>query len=138
MKTCCSAATVIGLALFAWLPGRAEEGLWLDARVKSLPSDKLGPFFHTSSGDVLAIDTTSSYISTDGGKTWSAPRPLLSDRQDIKVSNERAVYRTREGTIIAAFMNLAERHWTWSSELWITTMQGGLRVGILESAFVAE
>ncbi|NQT14671.1 MAG: exo-alpha-sialidase [Planctomycetes bacterium] len=117
MRTYRFAATAICFGLLAGSPVHAEEGLWLDARVTSMPTDKLGPFVHTSSGDVLAIDATASYVSTDGGKTWSAPRPLFSDQRDIKVSNERAVFRTRDGVIIAAFMNLAERHWTWSNEL---------------------
>ena len=117
MRTYRFVAIAICLSLFAGSSVLAEEGLWLDARVKSMPTDKLGPFVHTSSGDVLAIDATASDVSTDGGKTWSAPRPLFTDGQNIEVSNERAVFRTRDGVIIAAFMNLAERHWTWSNEL---------------------
>ncbi|HIK94313.1 MAG TPA: exo-alpha-sialidase [Planctomycetes bacterium] len=95
----------------------ADDGLWLDSRVKPLPTDKLGPFVRTSDGAILAIDTTASYVSTDEGRTWSAGRPLFSGQHSIRVSNERAVFRTRDGVIIAAFMNLAERHWTWSDQL---------------------
>ena len=107
----------INLLLITSLSLQADEKLWLEARVKKLPTDKLGPFVHTSNGDILAIDTTSSTVSKDNGKTWSAPRPLFSDKQNIKVSNERTLFRTRDGVIIAAFMNLAERNWTWKNEL---------------------
>ena len=69
MKTCRFAASALCFGLLAGLPVHAEEGLWLDARVKSLPTDKLGPFVHTGSGDVLAIDTTASYVSTDGRRS---------------------------------------------------------------------
>ena len=95
----------------------AEEGLWQDDRVKTLPTDQLGPFVHTKNGDILAIDDAASYISKDGGKSWSLPRPLFTGQQNIKVSNERALFRTREGVVIAAFMNLNERKWTWSNKL---------------------
>ncbi len=95
----------------------AADELWLDSRVTLLPTDKLGPFVRTSAGEVLAIDATSSYVGEDEGQTWSEPRPLFTDQESIKVSNERALFRTRDGVIIAAYMNLAERHWTWSDDL---------------------
>ncbi len=50
----------------------AEKALWIHPNCKPLPTDKLGPFVHTSRG-VLAIDTRSSYVSDDGGRTWSEP-----------------------------------------------------------------
>ena len=60
----------------------------------------------------------SDVISNDDGKTWSAPRPLTgATEKNIQVSNERAMMRTKDGTIIAAFMNLNQRKWTWSNEL---------------------
>ncbi|MDG1896402.1 MAG: sialidase family protein [Fuerstiella sp.] len=96
---------------------QADDGLWLDSRVKPLPTDKLGPFVRVGNGDVLAIDEAASYVSSDNGQTWSDGRSLFSDEQNIRVSNERALFRTRDGVVIAAFMNLAERHWTWSDQL---------------------
>jgi sialidase-1 len=116
LKTTWSVVTALGL--IGLLPSaHAEDELWLDARVRPLPTDKLGPFVRTTSGELLAIDSTASFVSADEGKTWSTRRPLFSEQQNIKVSNERAMFRTRTGVIIAAFMNLAERHWTWSDEL---------------------
>ncbi len=117
MKIYNSTITAICLLPFLLSSLQAEEGLWLDKRVKSLPTEMLGPFVKTTEGDVLAIDSAASYVSKDGGKTWSKPRPLFSNQQKIKVSNERALFRTRDGVIIAAFMNLAERKWTWSNKL---------------------
>ncbi len=108
---------MIGVSGLLLSSSHADDGLWLAPSVEPLPTDKLGPFVRTSDGALLTIDATASYVSSDKGKTWSEPRPLLSDERNIKVSNERAVFRTRDGTIIAAFMNLAERHWTWSNDL---------------------
>ncbi len=94
----------------------AEE-LELHARLKPLPSKLLGPFVHTSDGGILAIDSKSTFVSKDGGLTWSEPRPLFQADRKITVSNERAMLRTKDGSIIAAFMNLEERNWTWKNEL---------------------
>ncbi|MCP4511288.1 MAG: hypothetical protein GY826_33380, partial [Fuerstiella sp.] len=46
----------------------ADDGLWLESRVKPLPTDKLGPFVKTSDGAILAIDAAASYVSNDGGQ----------------------------------------------------------------------
>jgi hypothetical protein len=94
----------------------AEEALWIHPDCKRLPTDKLGPFVQTNRG-VLAIDSRSSYVSIDGGQTWSEPRPLFADGVDIEVSNERALLRTSSNSVIAAFMNLAQRQWTWDDKL---------------------
>ncbi len=106
--------------LLTWLAAPAvclaEDALWIHPDCRPLPSDKLGPFVHVEEG-VLAIDGHASYVSRDGGKSWSEPRPLFDDGVDIEVSNERALLRTSSNTIVAAFMNLAERHWTWDNKL---------------------
>jgi len=94
----------------------ADE-LQLHADVKPLPSKLMGPFAHTSDGGILAVDSKATFVSHDGGKTWSEPRPLFAPDRKITVSNERAVLRTKDGSIIAAFMNLDERNWTWKDEL---------------------
>ncbi len=92
--------------------------LWLHQNVEPLPTDKLGPFVHTSGGDILAIDSEATFVSEDEGHTWSEPRPLTGAiEKGIEVSRERAMLRTTDGTIIAAFMNLTERNWTWDNEL---------------------
>ena len=95
----------------------AAETLQLDPRCKLLPSDLLGPFVRIDDATVLAIETTATRVSRDAGRTWSEPRPLFDAAHDIKVSNERAMLRTRDGVVIAAFMNLNERRWTWKNEL---------------------
>lgn len=96
----------------------ADSNTWLDPRLSPLPTDKLGPFTHTDDDKVIAIDSGATFISADHGKTWSAPRPLKGAlEKGIKVSNERALMRTKDGSLIAAFMNLNERKWTWSNKL---------------------
>ncbi|MCA9204703.1 MAG: exo-alpha-sialidase [Planctomycetales bacterium] len=91
--------------------------LRLDPRCQPLSFDLQGPFVAIDDGGILAIDVSASHISRDGGRTWEPPRPLFDDAVQVRVSNERALLRTRDGVVIAAFMNLAERNWTWKNEL---------------------
>lgn len=74
---------------------------------------------HTSDGDILALDSDATFVSNDQGATWSEPRPIFSKEQNptIRISNERAMLRSKDGSIIAAFMNLAQRKWTWDNDL---------------------
>jgi hypothetical protein len=91
--------------------------LELHSRLVPLPFKLLGPFARTSDGSILAIDSQATFVSKDLGKTWSEPRPMFPAGTKMTVSNERALLRTKDGTLIAAFMNLDERKWTWSNEL---------------------
>ena len=111
--------TAIAYLILASIPfaSAAADDLQLHAKLKPLPTGLLGPFVHTGNGDILAIDSKATFASSDGGKTWSEPRPLFDDDRKITVSNERAMLRTKDGSIIVAFMNLDERHWTWKNEL---------------------
>jgi hypothetical protein len=91
----------------------AAEGPWIELRCRPLPSNKLGPFAYLKDGGVLAIDRDATFVSRDGGKTWSGPRPLFPDGRKLQLRDERALLCTRSGTLIASFMNEHERHWTW-------------------------
>jgi sialidase-1 len=95
----------------------ADEPLQLDSRCKPLPTDMLGPFVRIDDQTVLAIEQTATRVSRDAGRSWSDPRPLFGEGDKLKVSNERALLRTRDSVLIAAFMNLNERKWTWKDEL---------------------
>jgi len=95
-----------------------DADVWIEDRLERLPTGQLGPFIHTSDGGIFAIDADASFTSDDGGNTWSEPRPLTgAAEKNIRVSNERALLRTKSGVIIAAFMNLNERKWTWQNDL---------------------
>ena len=96
----------------------SAQDTWLDPRLTPLPSDKLGPFAHMADGKVIAIDGKATFVSSDAGRTWSDPRPLKGAlEKGILVSRERALMRTKDGSLIAAFMNLNERKWTWDNKL---------------------
>lgn len=95
----------------------------LHPRASTLPFTYQGPFVNAADGGVLCIDTKNVLRSSDEGRSW-ASTPLFAEPAKFSVSNERALFRTREGVIIAAWMNLAERkqppgwHWGDASVKW--------------------
>jgi len=154
---------VVIISLLLLLAGSAsgdEPGVWLHPQVSRLPTDKLGPFVPTSDGGVLAIDSDATFVSSDDGETWSARRPLIGVReQNIKVSNHRLelslAFSEDDGqswsdpVVIARSTGKARessRGWIAypyvferrPGELWITTMQGPVRLRIFERDLVTK
>jgi lysophospholipase L1-like esterase len=86
---------------------------------KLLSSSHQGPFVTTGDGSILCLETKAAMRSSDEGRTWEAT-PLFPEGAEDRVSNERALLRTREGVIVGAYMNLAERRspegWGWGEK----------------------
>jgi len=101
----------------------AADAPKLHPKAAALPHTHQGPFVTTADGGVLCIDNKNALRSSDEGRTW-ASSPLFADPAKFAVSNERALLRTREGVIISAWMNGAERkqppgwHWGEASAKW--------------------
>ncbi|WP_417381640.1 sialidase family protein [Gimesia sp.] len=88
---------------------------WNHPQTKKLPHQHLGPFIKLQNGSLLAPDAKQSLLSTDQGKTWE-PTPLYQEPAKFHTSNERALLQTKKGTIVLAFMNLAERKFHWDDK----------------------
>ncbi len=73
-----------------------------------LPFEHQGPFVTTGDGDVLTFDARQSHLSHDEGRTWQS-FPLFREPGRFDPSIERALLRTSRGTVIAAWINLAEK-----------------------------
>lgn len=101
----------------------AADAPKLHPKAAALPHTHQGPFVTTADGGVLCINSKNALRSSDEGRTW-ASSPLFADPAKFAVSNERALLRTREGVIISAWMNGAERkqppgwHWGEASAKW--------------------
>ncbi len=97
----------------------AEQAPTLHPQARPLPFTHQGPFVTTADGGVLCIDAKNALRSTDEGKTWQET-PLFAEPQRFNVSNERALLRTRQGVVISAWMNGAERrapkNWNWGAK----------------------
>jgi lysophospholipase L1-like esterase len=106
------------LALCA-LPALAvAQSPQLHPAATALPFTHQGPFVATADGGTLCIDAKNALRSTDEGRTWTST-PLFSEPEKYAVSQERALLRTREGVLVSAWMNLAERQqpkgWRWGA-----------------------
>ena len=73
----------------------------------------------TDDGAVLCVEAKHALRSNDEGRTWVSA-PLFAEPKRHTVSNERALLKTREGVIVAAYMNLVERRspegWGWGEK----------------------
>ncbi|MCC6415574.1 MAG: exo-alpha-sialidase [Opitutaceae bacterium] len=88
----------------------------LHPAARVLPFRHQGPFTTRKDGGILCFDAASSHVSHDDGATWTS-HPFVADSQRFKPSTETALLRTRAGTVIAAWINLAEKQfaagWQW-------------------------
>ena len=66
-------------------------------------------------GGLLTVDeSVNAMISRDDGQNWEQSR-IFQGPKAYKIRPERALMRTREGTVILAFANDAERaNWQWN------------------------
>ncbi|RAJ93109.1 BNR repeat protein [Larkinella arboricola] len=92
-------------------------GSWIAPKVEEMPDMKMGPFVRLADGGILTVHKTKSLISQDEGKTWTE-YTIFSDPEKFEISDERALIRTRKGTIILACMNMKERsEWNWQEKI---------------------
>jgi len=91
----------------------------LHPAAQRLPFNHQGPFVTTDDGTVLCLEAKNALRSNDEGRTWVSS-PLFAEPDRHTVSNERAILKTREGVIVAAYMNLVERRspegWGWGEK----------------------
>lgn len=80
----------------------------LHPQAQPLPTEQQGPFVTLGDGAVLCVDAQNANVSRDEGRTWTKT-PVFKQPAKHQISNERALLRTREGTVIAAYMNLKEK-----------------------------
>lgn len=104
----------VGLMLTSTLA--AADDIRLARHVQGMPQIKAAPYTKLADGSALTVDDKFAHITPDDGQTWLKPIPLFTEGQDLKVSNERVLTRTRGGVVILAFMNLYSRDWGWDDE----------------------
>lgn len=94
-----------------------SSGFWLADNVEEIPGLKMGPFARLSDGGIIAVDTVTSYISYDEGKTWTG-YPIFRNPDKFSIRPERAIISTRKGVVILAFTNDRERTgWNWLTDI---------------------
>jgi len=105
-------AASLVMVLASTAPGAAAAEpakLTVDPRTQAMPTTKMGPFVRLADGGILTVDGVSAFISRDEGTSWSAPIAMFPSGKPFQISNERSILRTKDGTIVVAFMNLKTR-----------------------------
>jgi hypothetical protein len=90
--------------------------LVLHPRAIPLPHKFMGPFVKLADGTIVGIEAETVIRSVDGGRNWKSNPIFTADqagRYNLKISNERALALTRDGTLVLGCMNLNSRLWTW-------------------------
>ena len=90
--------------------------IWIHPKAQKLPTDQAGPFVRLDDGRVLGVGDSRLVISRDDGKTWQHRR-LIRDRerfQDDGGPGSCVLFRTPEGILIHAFMNMKEMALKWN------------------------
>ncbi len=99
------------------LADETQQKFILHDKVEELKGLRMGPFVRLDDGSILTVDTTHCFISADGGKSWES-HSIFTDPEKYQISRERAILKASDGTVIVAFMNLAERaNWNWQKDI---------------------
>ncbi|CAG5018600.1 hypothetical protein DYBT9275_06034 [Dyadobacter sp. CECT 9275] len=94
-----------------------SSGAWIPRNTEELKGQILGPFVRNQEGNIVAIDGNKCLISKDEGKTWEK-HEMFSNPEKFNISGERALLKTRNGVLVFAFLNLAERgNWNWQADI---------------------
>jgi len=108
-----TAMTLLGVMAVA---AQAWEGeIWLHPDAQKLPTDRRGPFVRLADGRVMAVAHNEAAFSADGGQTWTT-EPIYGGAEDIQDTGGGALLRTRDGVIVHAFLNFAEKNFAWDYE----------------------
>jgi len=94
---------------------KTSNGIWIHPACRERAGLRMGPFVNMPDRSVLTIDSTRCLVSTDDGRTWKA-FPIFKDTARFLIRMERALIRTRKGTLILAFMNEKEHRRSWNSQ----------------------
>ncbi len=91
----------------------------IDYHKKAQPSPelKMGPFAKLDDGKIVTVGETDCFVSVDHGKSWTT-YPIFRYENAYKIRPERALIKTRKGTLILAFANDVERrNWNWQEDI---------------------
>ena len=104
-----------GTCLAPQLAFAAVDNIVLDPRVTAIPDLPHGPFVRLADGGIMGVDENSAIVTHDDGKTWQS-RPIFKSDKNFKIRPERAMMRTKAGTIVLIFANDAVLKYSWDKK----------------------
>ncbi|MBG86735.1 MAG: hypothetical protein CMO80_07530 [Verrucomicrobiales bacterium] len=104
-----SVSIVCSTAFAAEQWGKPGGELRIHERAVHLESLPMGPFAKLPDGGLVTVDeSVNALVSRDDGRTWHTNR-IFAEPDKFEIRPERAILGTREGMVIVAFANNAER-----------------------------
>lgn len=95
---------------------KTTTGFWIHNKATDLGLMRSGPFIHMSSKTIATVDSTNFLLSNNNGGSWKS-FPIFKDSSKFLIRPERALIRTKKGTLILAFANDKQRaKWNWSKD----------------------
>lgn len=91
---------------------------WINPLCKKLdvPNTICG-FVELGDGSLLMVKGNATVISSDGGKTWSKPRPIYTGSEKTGVppdgANQGKILKTRDGVIVLIYCDGYDIKWQW-------------------------
>jgi sialidase-1 len=104
--------TLLLIAVILPTAAAAQDALWLHPKCSPWPAAKSGPFVKLPDGGLLAVEKNATCASADGGKTWSAPRPMY-EGAGPGVPQVGPLLRTRSGAVVLVYMDLEGYYFKW-------------------------
>jgi sialidase-1 len=123
--------TALLLAALAGLgAATAQDDLWANPKSTPSPSSQGGPFVRLRDGSLLALDGNATFVSTDEGKTWSAPRPIYTGAGP-GIPATGPLVRTPKGVLILVYMDQVDAKFKF--DLDADTLEADLDVWAIRS-----
>ncbi len=100
----------------------SDESRWIHPQCELLRTHMSGPFVIMPDGALLTVENNTVMISVDDGGTWTARNTLYDgDGPGIpdggkSPGNRSPLIRTREGALVMAYTDMAERVWEWDEQ----------------------
>jgi hypothetical protein len=92
-----------------------DDARWVHPSFQPLATDRNGPFLVLPDDQLLTADTDGLLTSADEGRTW-APLAPAAFGQDPREPASFYLLRTRTGTLVMVYLEIAQQHFSWDDE----------------------
>lgn len=109
----CSVVRMEGLYQFTKRDGKS------DFELEHKDDDKthnLAPGVKLGDGSLMTVGNNETFISRDGGVTWSDPRRMCRNTVKSKPEAGGRLVRTRRGHLVCAYPDRSSFHWSWDEK----------------------
>jgi len=108
-------AVVALFTLVVAVAGAEGDGTWIHPRCTRLSLTKFGPFIELSNGKLMTFDGIATWLSSDGGETWSKADVIFKKLPGKpRMLIRGTLIKTREGTIVLVYQDCTR--WGWDND----------------------